>query len=114
MYAFDVQTYLGRRYSGYGATLEACRARREAELAFQTATQSSAPERFPFYRTSVLNECYPAALASGGYSWAVEADDAWGAVMPSRGLCDSMRATLAPGAPARSLAPCRPVTLTPR
>jgi hypothetical protein len=114
VYAFDVQTQLGRRYSGYGTTLETCYTRREAELAYQTATQSSAPERFPFYRTSVLNDCYPAALASGGYSWGVEADDAWGAVMPSGALCDSMRATLVARAPAGRLGPCRPVTLTPR
>ena len=111
VYAFDVETYLGRRFSGYGTTLESCRARRDTEIAHQT---SRAPERFPFYRTTVLGGCYPAALEEGGYGWAVEAEDAWGAVMPTAALCDAMRETLAPSVPANRLAPCVPVTLTPR
>jgi len=111
VYAFDVETYLGRRFSGYGTTEETCRARRDVEIAHQT---TSAPARFPFYRTTVLTRCYPAALAEGGYSWAVEADGAWGAVMPTGALCDAMRETLAPSVPASGLGPCAPVTLTPR
>ena len=112
MYAFDVETYLGRRFSGYGTTLQQCRERRAAELAHQGSTPAVNPERFPFYRTLVLNDCYPAALAEGGWSWAVEADGAWGAVMSSAALCDGMRETLAPAVPASRLGPCRPVTLT--
>ena len=54
MYAFDVETYLGRRFSGYGTTEEICRARRDVEIAHQTTT---APARFPFYRTTVLTRC---------------------------------------------------------
>ena len=114
VYAFDVETFLGRRFSGYGKTLQACRARRDAEIAHQTSTRATAPERFPFYNTTVLNDCYPAALADGGYGWGVEAEDAWGAVMPSAGLCEGMRDTLAPGLPPSALTPCLPVTLTPR
>lgn len=108
VYAFDVETYLGRRFSGYGTTEEACRARRDAELALQT---SKAPARFPFYRTTVVSRCYPAALKAGGYAWAVEAQGTWGAIMPSAALCDAMRETLVR---AGSLTPCAPVTLTPR
>lgn len=111
VYAFDVQTYLGRRFSGYGATLELCRARRDVEIFQQT---SRAPERFPFYRTTVLGQCYPAALAEGGYGWAVEAEGAWGMVMSTASLCDAMRETLAPSVPAGRLGPCAPVTLTAR
>jgi len=114
VWAFDVETYLGRRYSGYGTTPVACRARRDVEIAYQTSTRASNPERFPFYRTTVLSMCYPAALADGGYGWAVEAEDSWGAVMPSEGLCEGMRETLAPGVPPSALTPCRAVTLTPR
>ena len=112
MYAFEVQTYLGFRYAGYGTTLETCRERRGAELVHETSTQATNPERFPFYRTTVLSRCAPATLAEGGYGWAVEADGAWGAVMPSAALCDAMRETLAPSVPADRLGPCRPVTLT--
>lgn len=111
MYAFDVETYLGRRFAGYGTTLESCHARRDVEIGHQT---SRAPERFPFYRTTVLGTCYPAALEEGGYGWAVEAEGAWGAVMPTAALCDAMRETLAPSVPATRLGPCMPVTLTPR
>jgi len=111
VYAFDVQTYLGRRFSGYATTLEGCRARRDIEIGHQT---SRAPDRFPFYRTTVLGGCYPAALEEGGYGWAVEAEGAWGAVMPTASLCDAMRETLAPSVPAHRLGPCVPVTLTAR
>jgi len=34
--------------------------------------------------------------------------------MPSEGLCEGMRETLAPGVPPSALTPCRAVTLTPR
>jgi hypothetical protein len=108
VYAFDVATYLGRRYSGYGTTEQACRERRATELALE---KSQAPERFPFFRTTVLTRCYPAALQAGGYAWAVEADDTWGAIMPSAALCDAMRDTLVG---ARRVTVCAPVTLTPR
>ena len=111
VYAFDVETYLGRRYAGYGTTPEGCSGLRQVELAMQTST---APQRFPFYRTTVLSFCYPAALAEDGYAWAVEADGTWGMVMPSGGLCDAMRETLAPSVEPGRLAACRPVTLTPR
>ena len=111
VYAFDVETYLGRRYAGYASTLEGCSGLRQVELANQTST---APHRFPFYRTTVLSICYPAALAEDGYAWAVEVDGTWGAVMPSAGLCDAMRETLVPSVAPQRLAACRPVTLTRR
>jgi hypothetical protein len=114
IWAFDVETYLGRRYAGYGLTLEACSRWRQHEISYQDATQASNPERFPFYRTIVLSRCYAAALADGGYGWAVEAEGTWGAVMPSEGLCEAMRETLAPGRPPEALTACVPVTLTPR
>jgi hypothetical protein len=53
-------------------------------------------------------------VAAGGYAWAVEAEDAWGVVMPTAALCDAMRETLAPSVPPSRLTPCQPVTLTPR
>jgi hypothetical protein len=111
VYAFEVETYLGRRFSGYGVTPESCRARRDVELAMQTST---APERAPFYRTSVMSRCHAATLTPGGYAWGVEAEQAWGAVMPSAALCDAMRDTLRPSVPADRLGPCMPVTLAPR
>ena len=114
VWAFDVETYLGRRYSGYGVTLEACSRLRQLEISYQSATPASNPERFPFYRTTVLGRCYAAALADSGYGWAVEAEATWGVVMPSEGLCEAMRETLAPGRPAEALTHCVPVTLTSR
>jgi hypothetical protein len=111
VYAFDVETFLGRRFSGYGTTLESCRARRDVELALEAST---APERAPFHRTSVVSRCYAATLTAGGYGWAVEADQAWGAVMPTAALCDAMRDTLLPSVRADRLGPCAPVTLAPR
>ena len=114
IWAFDVETYLGRRYAGYGVTLEACSRWREHELSYRDATPASNPERFPFYRTTVVSRCYAAALAQDGYAWAVEAEGTWGAVMPSEGLCEAMRETLAPGRPPGALTPCVRVTLTRR
>jgi hypothetical protein len=114
VWAFEVETYLGRVFSEYATTLLECRARRRVEIAYQTATRESNPERFPFYRTTVLNECYPATLQDGGYGWGVEAQGTWGAVMPSAGLCDGMRDTLVPSVPRGALTECVPVTLTPR
>lgn len=111
VYAFDVETFLGRRFAGYGTTSQSCRARRDVELAMETST---APERAPFYRTSVISRCYAATLTPGGYGWAVEAEQAWGAVMPTAALCDAMRETLAPHVRADRLGPCTPVTLAPR
>jgi hypothetical protein len=111
VYAFDVATYLGRRYFVYATTEAACRERRAAERAAETST---APERQPFTRTRVLTDCYAAAVAAGGYAWAVEAEDAWGVVMPTAALCDAMRETVAPSVPPSRLTPCRPVTLTRR
>lgn len=114
VWAFDVETYLGRRFSGYGTTLADCASRRQTELALQQATRDTNPERFPFYRTTVLSRCYPAALTDGGYAWGVEAGQVWGAVMPSAGLCDAMRDSFAASVPPEALTPCVPVTLTPR
>ena len=114
VWAFDVETYLGRRFSGYGTTLGECATRRQAELGYQRATRETNPERFPFYNTSVLSRCYPAALTEGGYSWGVEAHRTWGAVMPSAGLCDAMRDSFAAAVPPEALTPCVPVTLAPR
>lgn len=85
--------------------------RRDVERALET---SKAPERSPFQRTEVISRCRAAALAEGGYAWAVEAAAGWGAVMPSAALCDAMRESLAAMEPAARLGPCRPVTLTRR
>lgn len=62
----------------------------------------------------MISGCYAAALAEGGYAWAVEAAEGWGAVMPSGALCDAMRESLAALERAARLGPCRPVTLTRR
>jgi hypothetical protein len=114
VWAFDVETYLGRRFAGYGTTLGDCSARRQAELGYERATRDTNPERFPFYKTTVLSQCYPASLIEGGSSWGVEAQQTWGAVMSSAGLCDAMRDTFAASVPPGALTPCVPVTLTPR
>jgi len=111
VHAFQVETYLGNRFSGYGSTREACDARRAAERALE---RSTAPERGPFQRTTVVSSCRAAGLAEGGYTWAVEAAEGWGVVMPSGALCDAMRESLAALEPAARLGSCRPVTLTPR
>jgi len=108
VWAFEVETFLGRRFAGYGSTPELCRARRDVELGME---RSTAPERAPFHRTAVLSRCYAATLTAGGYSWAVEAEQSWGAVMPTAALCDAMRETLVPSVPAGRLGPCAPVTL---
>ena len=110
VHAFDVDTYLGRTYSIYAATPEACRARRAAE---QAAEKSRAPERAPFHGTSVTSFCRAAALKPGGYTWATEADGGWGAVMPTAALCDAMREVIARGG-ASTVTACAPATLTRR
>jgi hypothetical protein len=110
VHAFEVETYLGRRYSIYATTAAGCRARRDAE---QAAEASRAPERLPFHGTSVTSRCGAAALRPGGYAWATEADGAWGAVMPTAGLCEAMQAVMARSG-AASITACAAVTLTPR
>jgi hypothetical protein len=62
----------------------------------------------------VISGCYAAALAEGGYAWAVESDAGWGVVLPTGALCDAMRESLVALEAGARLGPCRAVTLTHR
>jgi hypothetical protein len=111
VFAFDVETYLGRRFTNYARTEAACRLRHTAERASE---RSTVVEPRPFLRTTVLSGCYPASLQDGGYTWAVEADDVGGTVISSAQLCEAMRDVYVQTLSSRRITACFPATLTRR